>query len=188
APGDKRLVAYVVLSPGSGPTVTELRAFLLRTLPEYMAPSTFVIMDELPLTPNGKIDRKRLPTPDQSRPDLEQDFISPRNALETVLAGMWRQLFGIEQVGILDNFFDLGGHSLLATQLNSRLCETFQIDLPLRTIFESPTVAGLAEALSRCERSAGEFESTAQLLIQLDQLSEGEAEALLRDEQLLSGD
>jgi amino acid adenylation domain-containing protein len=188
APGDKRLVAYLALCPGSAPTVNELRAFLMETLPEYMVPSSFVILEALPLTPNGKVDRKRLPLPDQARPDLQQEFITPRNALESVLTHMYSQLLGIEQVGIFDNFFDLGGHSLLATQLNSRLCEVFQLDMPLRTIFELPTVAGLAEAMTRQERHAGELERIAQHLDMLNQLSEEEAEALLHDEQFLMGD
>ncbi len=148
-PGDKRLVAYLVPRDGSEPTPGELRSYLKQKLPEYMVPSAFVTLEALPLSPSGKVDRGALPVPDKSRPELEQVYVAPRNEREQKLAEMCAELLGVERVGVYDNFFDLGGHSLLATQFISRLREAFRIELPLRILFESPTVAGLAEAIER---------------------------------------
>ncbi|MBV9927471.1 MAG: amino acid adenylation domain-containing protein [Acidobacteria bacterium] len=188
APGDRRLVAYVVAEPGQVPTSGELRAFLLAKLPDYMVPSSFVFLAAMPLTPNGKVDRRALPVPDQARPELEQAFVAPRGALEEVLARVWGDILGIERVGVHDNFFDLGGHSLLATQVSTRVGETFQTDLPLRAIFEAPTVAGLAERLRRQEAEPGTFEKMSSILLQLESLSEEEGEALLEATRLAEPD
>ncbi|MGH7824577.1 MAG: amino acid adenylation domain-containing protein [Candidatus Binatia bacterium] len=134
----------------------ELRAFLESKLPDYMVPSVFLFLDSLPLTPNGKVDRRALPEPDHSRRELEQTFVPPRSAVEEVLAGIWATVLGLERVGVHDNFFDLGGHSLLATQVVSRVRQDFQVELALRTLFEHPTVAGLAEQIgSAREGEAG---------------------------------
>ncbi|MCI0397533.1 MAG: amino acid adenylation domain-containing protein, partial [Chloroflexi bacterium] len=149
SPGVKRLVAYVAPEAGQRLTVSELRLFLKQKLPEYMIPSIFVLMDKLPLTPNGKVDREALPAPDGSRPALAEAFIAPRTAVEEQIAAIWQPLLGIEQVGIEDNFFELGGHSLLATQVISRLRQAFRVELPLRAIFEAPTIAELVERLER---------------------------------------
>jgi amino acid adenylation domain-containing protein len=128
--------------------VPQLRSFLESELPEHMVPSAFVLLDQLPLMPNGKVDRRALPTPDRARPNLEGAYVAPRSPVEEVLARAWAELLGLERVGVRDNFFtDLGGHSLLATQLVSRVRDTFQIELPLRRIFESPTVAELAAVI-----------------------------------------
>ncbi len=143
-PGEKRLVGYVVPSQEPAPLTSELRAFLQQKLPDYMVPSAFVLLQSLPLTPNGKIDRQALPVPDQSRTKLESSFVAPRNQVEELVAGIWAQVLKLEQVGIQDNFFELGGHSLLATQVISRVGRTFQVEPPLRSFFETPTVAGLA--------------------------------------------
>jgi acyl carrier protein len=129
------------------PTTSDLRNFLKEKLPEYMVPAVFVLLDALPLMPNGKIDRRALPAPDRSRPELDKAFVAPRTPTEELLAEIWAQLLDIERVGIHDNFFDLGGHSLLATQLASRMREAFQVEIPLRRLFEVPTVAGLAESI-----------------------------------------
>ncbi|HET6974042.1 MAG TPA: amino acid adenylation domain-containing protein [Pyrinomonadaceae bacterium] len=138
---DVRLVAYVV---GCDNT-TELRDHLKQKLPHYMIPSAFVVLDKLPLSPNGKIDRRALPAPEALTPDVENDFVAPRDQREEMIAGIWAAVLNVEQVGIHQNFFDLGGHSLLATQVIARLNEAFHVDLPLRSLFESPTVAALAE-------------------------------------------
>jgi amino acid adenylation domain-containing protein len=140
-PGDKRLVAYVV---GRNGTVTpsELRTLLVEKLPDYMIPAAFVMLDRLPLTPNGKVDRKALP-----RPDLQSEaagFRPPASATEKALAKIWGEVLGLKQVGLHDNFFELGGHSLLAIGAASRASATFLVDLPLRTLFEHPTLASLA--------------------------------------------
>jgi amino acid adenylation domain-containing protein len=144
---DTRLVAYFVPGKDSSLTVNEMRRFLQAKLPEYMVPSAFVQLDALPQTPNGKVDRQALPAPHQSRPELATAFVAPRTAVETALAGIWAEVLGAERVGIHDNFFELGGHSLLATQVMSRLPGTFHVELPLRSLFEAPTVAALAEQI-----------------------------------------
>ncbi|MBW4594951.1 MAG: amino acid adenylation domain-containing protein [Brasilonema angustatum HA4187-MV1] len=146
-PGEKRLVAYVVVPhPQVTPTITELRQFLKGKLPEYMVPNTFVILESLPLTPNGKVDRRALPAPEFDS-TLQETFVAPRTPTEEMLAQIWAQVLKVEQVGIHDNFFELGGHSLLATQVISRSQEAFGTSLPLRYIFESPTIAQLSEAI-----------------------------------------
>jgi len=142
-PGEKRLVAYVVPEQGRAATVKELRSFLQQKLPDYMIPSTFVFLDVLPLTPSGKVDRQALPEPDDSRPELIEGYVAPSTRIEEALAEMWAQLLGVEKVGIHDNFFDLGGHSLLAMQLFSRVRGFFQVELPVRCLFEAPTIAAL---------------------------------------------
>jgi amino acid adenylation domain-containing protein len=152
---EKRLVAYVVAEREPLPTTTDLRNFLKEKLPEYMVPAVFMLLDALPLMPNGKIDRRALPSPDRSRPELGKAFVAPRTPTEESLAEIWAQLLNIERVGVHDNFFDLGGHSLLATQLVSRMREAFQVEIPLRRLFEMPTVAGLAESIEAA-RQAGQ--------------------------------
>jgi amino acid adenylation domain-containing protein len=144
-PGEKRLVGYIV---NSKPVqVGDLRNFLKAKLPQYMVPTAFVFVDSLPLTPSGKIDRRALPAPDQSRPHLESAFVAPGTVTEESVARIWADILKLERVGVDDNFFELGGHSLLATQVISRVRETFGIELPLRMLFEQPTVAGLAERI-----------------------------------------
>ncbi len=148
APGDKRLVGYVVPVDGSVLSTTELRESLRRVLPDYMVPSAFVVLDGLPLTPNGKVDRKALPAPDGSRPELGQEFVAPRTPTEELLAGIWCEVLGVDRVGVHDDFFALGGHSLLATQVVSRVRVVFGVELLLRSLFEDPTVAALADVVA----------------------------------------
>jgi acyl carrier protein len=112
-----------------------------------MVPSAFVSLDLLPLSPNGKLDRKALPAPDQSRPELQETYTAPRTSTEEKLTHIWTEVLKLDQVGIRDNFFDLGGHSLMATQLISRIRDAFKVDLPLRALFENPTILGIAERL-----------------------------------------
>lgn len=140
--GDKQLVAYVV-AKGTAPESASLREFLKTRLPEYMLPSAFVFLKAFPLTPNGKVDRKALPEPDLAG-RLATQFVAPRTATEEILVGLWSEVLKVPQVGVHDNFFDLGGHSLLATQVMSRLPKLLRVELPLRTLFEAPTVAQLA--------------------------------------------
>ena len=141
-PGDKRLVAYIVPQPEQTPKLSELRQFLSSKLPEYMIPSAFVILESLPLTPSGKIDRRALPAPELTSSDK---YIAPRNPIEEILATIWAQVLKVEQVGINDHFFALGGHSLLATQLISRIRNSFQVELPVRSIFSAPTIGELSQ-------------------------------------------
>lgn len=152
AQGEKRLVSYVVAQPQCTPAAIELRVFLKNKLPEHMVPAVFIMLDSFPLTSNGKVDRRALPTPTETRPDLDKAFVGSRTPTEELLADIWAQVLGVERVGIYDDFFDLGGHSLLATQVVSRIRETLQVELPLRRLFETPTVAGLAESLELSRR------------------------------------
>jgi amino acid adenylation domain-containing protein/thioester reductase-like protein len=152
--GDKRLVAYIVTKCDANLNQTELRSFIKQHLPEYMLPSAFVLMDTLPLTSNGKIDRRALPAPEQTRPDLKETFVAPRTPAEEILAEIWANILGLEKVGIHDNFFELGGHSLLIVQLFARLRSAFQIDLPFQTLFDAPTVATLAKRLETVRQAS----------------------------------
>jgi len=149
--GQRHLVAYLVVEPGEeAPGVGALRAHLGERLPGYMIPAAFVVLDEFPMTGSGKVDRRALPVPDIERPDLEEDFVAPRTEVERALAEqVFGRVLGVERVGVNDNFFELGGNSLQATQLVSRIRSTFNVGIPLRVLFESPTVAGLARAVER---------------------------------------
>src|SRR6266850_116775 len=118
---NKRLVAYLVPGKQPIPDVSQLRSFLLKTLPQYMIPATFVEVKELSLTLNGKLDRRSLPDPDDARPRLSKEFVSPRDDVEVKLAQIWQGILGVEQVGLQDKFFDLGGHSLLAMQVIAQI-------------------------------------------------------------------
>jgi amino acid adenylation domain-containing protein len=152
--GDRRLVAYCVPHHGCILDIRELRSFLQTQLPNYMVPAAFVVLNALPLTANGKIDRQALPAPDQARPSLFEVFVAPRTPIEELLAGIWASVLKVETVGIHDNFFALGGHSLLAVQVMSRLRKVFQVDVPLRALFDAPTVAGLARHVEEVRQAA----------------------------------
>lgn len=176
------LVAYVVASRSEKATSTQLRSYLGEHLPTAMLPAFFVFLDSLPLTINGKVDRRSLPQPDQSRPEIEQGFVAPRTLYEKILAEMWAGLLKLEKVGIHDNFFDLGGHSLLATQVISRIRQSLQIDVPLRTVFEAPTIQQMAAICA--EHQANNLSETGFLgmLTELDSVTEEEAQRLLTPE------
>jgi amino acid adenylation domain-containing protein len=148
-PGDRRLVAYVIPRQEQETTSSELRSFLKDKLPEYMLPSAFVRLDTLPLTPTGKVNRRVLPPPEGERTELRAPFVAPRNSTEKLLAEIWAEVLGLKKVGIHDNFFELGGHSLLATQVISQVPRVFKIELPLLSLFESPTVAELSDTIEK---------------------------------------
>jgi len=145
--GEKRLLAYIGAATERPPTTQELRGFLKEHLPDYMVPAGFVLLKALPLMHNGKVDRRQLPEPEEVRPEKGAHFVAPRTPVEEMLADIWTELLRIERVGVHDNFFELGGHSLLATQLVSRVRKTLQVELPLRTLFETPTIVGMAAAV-----------------------------------------
>ncbi|HEX2091054.1 MAG TPA: phosphopantetheine-binding protein, partial [Longimicrobiaceae bacterium] len=142
APGERRLVGYVV--PQGPLSATELREHLRGYLPEYMVPGALVFLGTLPLTPSGKLDRQALPRPDHIE---EEAYVAPRTPLEEVLAGIWTDVLGRERIGVHESFLALGGHSLLATRIASRIREACGVELPVRALFETPTVAELARRL-----------------------------------------
>jgi len=142
--GDRRLVAYIVSNRHLNLKNSDLRSFLKTKLPNYMIPSAFVVLNALPLTPNGKVDRQALPSPDFTYVELPPPTLAPRTSVEAQLAQLWAEILG-RQVGISDDFFELGGHSLLATQLVSRIRDRFGVEVPLRSLFETPTVMAIAQ-------------------------------------------
>jgi len=190
--GDKRLVAYVVPSPEQEFLQDDLREYLKTQLPDYMTPQVFVMLDALPLTPNGKLDRHSLPTPDYSNQARAKGYQAPRNDLEKIVAEIWCEVLGEQQIGVEDNFFSVGGHSLLATQVVSRVRQRFEIELPLRVMFEAPTIAELSIAIKRVLEQQTRAQAPAltrtnrrerqlnQLLERVQSLSEAEARQTLQ--------
>jgi acyl carrier protein len=184
--GDKQLVAYIV--PQKSASVTrELRTYLKDKLPGYMVPSAFVVLESFPLTPNGKVDRKALPSPDRNSADSAQVYVAPRNDVDEIIAGIWAEILGIRQIGVHDNFFDLGGHSLKATQVVSRLRRAFHSEIPLRHLFEFPTVAELAVAIRASEKQrVANPKDIDRLLTEIEAISEEKAQTLLAEKRALS--
>jgi len=156
-----------------------LRSFLGQHVPDYMIPSTFVFLKKMPLTSNGKIDRESLPDPNDARPDLQRIFVAPRTPLERKMADIWAESLKVKEVGVLDNFFELGGHSLLATQVVSRMRKAFNCEIPLRSLFASPTIQQLAEEIGDSMAI-----DTERLLSDIEKLSDEEVENLLKTRQL----
>jgi acyl carrier protein len=165
-------------------TAQELRVFLTERLPGYMIPSAFVLLDRLPLMPSGKVDRKALPAPEKVNEVTAGAHVPPRTPLERMVAEMWKEILRAERVGLNDNFFELGGHSLLATQFISRLRQELQIDFPLSSLFESPTVSKCALAIAQKQAEQGNSEETDAVLTELEKLSDEEVRKLLELEPL----
>jgi acyl carrier protein len=181
------LVAYYVSRQELEPA--ELRAFLSESVIEETIPNLFVHLKRLPLTINGKINYRALPTLEEVREKLKRVFVAPRNETEEALANIMSQVLGVEHLSIHDNFFDLGGHSLLAMQVMSRIREKFEVDILMSRLFESPTIAGLAERIAE-DSEAGrksaqqsirrvERDNSRQLLSTIDELSDNELDRLL---------
>ncbi|HEX5603286.1 MAG TPA: amino acid adenylation domain-containing protein, partial [Pyrinomonadaceae bacterium] len=147
SPGHKRLVAYVIPS-GSDLDILALRGFIASRLPDYMVPALIITLDSFPLSPTGKLERKALPAPESDRPTVSADFVGPRSSLEQDLADIWIRLLGIERVGIHDNFFELGGHSLLLTRLATRIRDQFGVEVPMRILFDVPTIEGISVSIT----------------------------------------
>ena len=179
----QQLVAYIVVQGDDPPEVAELHAHLKAHLPAYMIPSIFIPLEELPLTRSGKVNRKALPSPDMGRRlDASQAYAPPTTPVEEDLANIWAEVLGVEQVGVHDNFFELGGHSLLATQIASRVRELYDVEIPLRALFESPTIAQLAILITEAMLENADDDELADLLDQLDDLTEEELMRLLEEE------
>jgi amino acid adenylation domain-containing protein len=167
APGDTRLIACFVAVPRSQPTLGELRNFLEARLPDFMVPATFVRLEKLPLTANGKVDRKSLPAADETNILRDSSYTAPRTDIEKTIAGILERLLELEHVDVEENFFALGGHSLMGAQLVARLRDTFGIEMPLRVIFEAPSVAELSSEIDRL------------LVAKVEAMSEKEVQSLL---------
>jgi acyl carrier protein len=178
--GGKRLIAYVVVREEPPPATSALRDYLRKRLPEYMVPASFLVLESLPLTATGKIDRNALPV-DEIAVVTSENYLAPRTAVEKVLAGIFSEMLSLERVSVDESFFDLGGHSLLATQVLSRVREAFQVELPLRKLFKTPTVAGLAADILEDEGQRDRIEHTAELLLKLTSLSDKEVDDLLAE-------
>ncbi|MDI1443020.1 amino acid adenylation domain-containing protein [Polyangium sp. 6x1] len=151
---DQRLIAFVVCAPA--PSSTEIRQFVAERLPSYMVPAAFVFLDALPRTSTGKIDRKSLEVPSGERPDLDRAFVAPRSGFEETIASVWREVLGLERVGVHDNFFDVGGHSLLMVQLRDRLARACGTEIPIIELFRHPTIDALTRYLDASRAPAEE--------------------------------
>jgi SAM-dependent methyltransferase/acyl carrier protein len=158
----------------------QLKNHLKQALPEIMVPAAFVILEKMPLTPNGKLDRKSLPAPDTARRETNSKCLALKTPVEEALATVWCDVLGVEKIGAEDNFFELGGHSLLATQLISRLRESFRMEIPLRCLFDAPTIGKLAQAMVAYETKPGQLDRTAKVLNRLSTMSPEELEQALQ--------
>jgi amino acid adenylation domain-containing protein len=178
--GEKYLVAYVVPHQNSAPTISELHNFLREKLPDYMIPSYLVFLESLPLT-NGKLDRRALPKPDDKRPELSTPYTLPRSESEVKLVQIWEEVLDVRPVGVNDNFFDLGGHSLAATRVVSQVIKHFQLELPLQSLFQSPTVADMAAVIQECRKKRLSEDELERLLSKVESMSEEEAKKLVAE-------
>jgi acyl-CoA synthetase (AMP-forming)/AMP-acid ligase II/acyl carrier protein len=167
--GDKRLVAYLTFDGASAPAVSDLRSFVKTKLPEYMVPSSFVVLETLPVSPSGKLNRRALPDPDDARPELARAFVAPSTPVEQAVAEIFSEVLEVRQVGLHDDFFELGGHSLLATRVVSRLRDRFQIEMTPRFLFESPTVADMASRISNLLLQSANPDEMAMMLAELEE-------------------
>ena len=173
--GETRLVAYYTASQPA-PSLTQLRSFLAKELPDYMIPSAFGLIDSMPLAPSGKIDRTALPDAGKFRPQLDIPYTAPQTAVEKELTKIWAEVLSLNQIGIHDNFFDLGGHSLAVSRVISRVIQAFQLDISLKDLFASPTVASMAFLITRNQGNKASSEEIERMLYEIDSMSEEEAE------------
>jgi amino acid adenylation domain-containing protein len=157
---ERRLVAYLVPAQPSPPTVTALRRALAEMLPDYMIPAAFVMLASLPRMATGKVDRRALPLPEQTRPELETSFVAPQTPAEKTLSEIWVEVLKIDRVGVDDHFLELGGHSLMATQIVSRVSQAFQVDISPAHIFANPTVARLVQLIMQLKNSGPEVQKS----------------------------
>jgi len=179
--GNTRLVAYVVPRNRPGPTFSALKSFLQGKLPEYMIPAEFVFLDELPLMSTGKIDRRTLPEPSSRGPERVMPNVVPRTPIEKKLARIWAEVLSLPEVGVRDNFFDLGGHSLAASQVISRVIQTFKLELPIKALFDTPTVAEMAAVINEHQGKKLSRKELEMILTELESLSDDEAQKRLSE-------
>jgi acyl carrier protein len=172
--GDKYLAAYVVPGELPAPSVTEVTEYLKKKLPNYMIPSAFIFLESLPLS-NGKLDRQALSKPDDGRPMLGTLYIAPRNEIEERLVQVWQNVLDVRPIGIDDNFFDLGGHSLAASRVISRVIQTFQMELPVKALFDAPTVAEMAAIITQNQTMRASDAELAQMLGEVEAMTDEEA-------------
>jgi len=177
--GDSRLIGYIVPRDNSAPTVGDIREYLRARLPFYMVPSVFVTMTELPLTGTGKVNRRALPDPGRSRPNLATPLVQPTTEVEGKLAAIWTNVLSLDQVGIHDNFFDLGGHSLAASRVISHAIQAFQLELPIEALFAAPTVAEMATIITQNQTKQASDTDLAQMLREVEAMTEEEAQRQL---------
>lgn len=180
---DKRLVAYIVQTGKVDLNVSMLRRALLEKLPDYMIPSAFVMLDSIPRNPNGKPDRLSLPEPENVRPELETPFVPPQTPIEEKLAEIWKEVLGIDRVGIHDNFLELGGHSLLASRIISRAMDSFQLKIPLQILFKSPTIKDMSVAIIENQMGKEKQEIMDKILSEMERLTVDEIQQLLDKKQ-----
>jgi len=177
--GEQRLVAFVTTESGADFTTREMREFLKGRLPDYMIPSLLIRLDSMPLTSSGKISRKGLPAIEQGLFESERGFAAPRNPVEQVMAGLFAEILGLDQVGVHDDFFEIGGHSILAARLVSQIKDIFQFELSLRTFFEERTAARLAAVLVADAAMGTTVQRIAELLINISNFTDNEVETML---------
>jgi len=185
--GEARLHAYFTTDGWPVPSVNELRAYLKEKLPDFMIPSRLMWLGALPLTAGGKVDRRALPDPGNSRPELDTPYVAPRNPAEEELSQIWTEVLGLEEVGVHDNFFDLGGHSLAATRVVSRVLKRLQLEIPLQSLLQSPTVAPMAAVIIQYQGKQLGQEDLDRIVTELEAMSEEQAKQLLTDQSSARG-
>ena len=178
--GEQSLVGYLVPFVAPPPTVKELKQFLRARLPDYMIPSIYMYLESFPLV-NGKLDRTRLPLPELKRPDLAEFYVAPRSLTERLLERIWADVLGLDCVGIHDNFFDLGRHSLAASRIITRVIQTLRLELPIKALFDSPTVAEMASIVAQNHAKQANEEEIAQILREVEVVTEEEARQLVAE-------
>ncbi|MGZ8478892.1 MAG: non-ribosomal peptide synthetase [Candidatus Binatia bacterium] len=179
--GEARLVAYLTAPVQPRPDIGQIRSMLKTKLPDYMIPSSFVLLDALPLTANGKLDRRALPDPGNTRPDLSNSYAPPSTTTQAQLISIWSEVLSLDQIGVHDSFFDLGGHSLAAFRVVSRVIQTFALELPIKALFDAPTVAEMAAIIVQNQAKRASDEDLAQMLREVEAMTEDEARKQIAD-------
>ena len=180
--GEVRLVAYLTSPVQPKPDIRQVRTMLRTKLPDYMIPSSFVLLDTLPLTANGKLDRRALPDPGNTRPDLNNPYAPPSTTTEEQLTSIWSEVLLVVPIGIHDSFFDLGGHSLAASRVVTRVIQTFGLELSVKALFDAPTVAEMAAIIVQNQANRASDEQLVQMLREVEVMTEDEAQKQLADE------